>query len=190
MKIRTGAATTVVPTNRAMPVSIEPVATVREKQFLEAVKRSHQLHYPWVKPPATAQNFRAYIERMSGDSNAGFFILASDGGLAGVINLNNIVLGGFKNAYLGYYGFAPYGGCGVMTAGLKTVLRHVFTKMHLHRLEANIQPTNVKSIQLVQRCGFSQEGFSVRYLKINGRWRDHQRWALTVENWHSQMQRP
>jgi hypothetical protein len=52
-----------------------------------------------------------------------------------------------------------------------------------YRIEANIQPGNKASISLVKRLGFTQEGFSEKYLQINGEWRDHQRWALTVENW-------
>jgi ribosomal-protein-alanine N-acetyltransferase len=65
-----------------------------------------------------------------------------------------------------------------MTAGLKHVIRYGFRKLGLHRLEANIQPDNVASIALVRTCGFSKEGYSPRYLKIRGRWRDHERWAL------------
>ena len=53
----------------------------------------------------------------------------------------------------------------------------------LHRLEANIQPDNARSIGLVRSLGFRMEGFSPRYLKIGGRWRDHERWALLSDNW-------
>ena len=62
-------------------------------------------------------------------------------------------------------------------------LSEVFGPRKLHRVEANIQPENEASIALVQGLGFRQEGYSPRYLKIGGRWRDHERWALLAEDW-------
>jgi ribosomal-protein-alanine N-acetyltransferase len=69
-----------------------------------------------------------------------------------------------------------------MTVGVGAVVRKAFTYHGLHRLEANIQPDNRASIQLVQRLGFRREGLSRRYLKIGGRWRDHERWAMLAED--------
>jgi ribosomal-protein-alanine N-acetyltransferase len=70
-----------------------------------------------------------------------------------------------------------------MAEGLALVLRQTFGPLKLHRLEANIQPGNDASKRLVERAGFEYEGYSPRYLKIGGRWRDHERWAITRERW-------
>src|SRR5262249_29626138 len=99
------------------------------------------------------------------------------------IHIMEIVRKVFRSGYLGYYAFAPHNGRGYMTEGLRTVISRAFGGLRLHRLEANIQPKNEPSRRLVQRLGFRCEGFSPRYLKISGKWRDHERWAITAEEW-------
>ena len=76
-----------------------------------------------------------------------------------------------------------------MTEGMDLVLRHAFVVLRLHRLEANIQPGNAASTALARRCGFEREGFSARYLKVGGRWRDHERWAIWAERWRQRARR-
>ena len=78
---------------------------------------------------------------------------------------------------------APYARRGYATEALELVVRFAFGKLKLHRIEANIQPDNVASLALARRAGFQREGYSPRYLKIGGRWRDHERWAILAENW-------
>jgi ribosomal-protein-alanine N-acetyltransferase len=68
-----------------------------------------------------------------------------------------------------------------MTEAVRMTVQHAFEEIGLHRLEANIQPGNVRSIALVERLGFRYEGFSPRYLKIGGVWCDHQRWAILAD---------
>ena len=89
--------------------------------------------------------------------------------------------GSLCSAYLGYYAFAPHNGQGLMLEGLTLVIKQAFHRLRLHRLEANVQPGNRASIRLVRRLGFRREGFSPRYLKVRGRWRDHERWALLAD---------
>lgn len=160
-------------------IHLRPPALTDETEFLARVRASRVLHYPWISPPATPERFRGYIHRMEEPANRGFLVCRTgDGAIAGVINITNIVLGVFRSGYLDYYAFAGFERQGLMREGLKGVVRHAFGKLKLHRLEANIQPDNVASIALVATCGFSKEGYSPRYLKIRGRWRDHERWAI------------
>lgn len=100
----------------------------------------------------------------------------------GVINISHIIRGSLQSAYLGYYAFANFAGQGLMREGLRLVLMHAFRVLKLHRLEANIQSENRSSLALVRAGGFVREGFSRRYLKVAGRWRDHERWAILVED--------
>lgn len=91
--------------------------------------------------------------------------------------------GNFRSAYLGYYAFEPLAGRGLMRQGMAQVISYAFGKLKLHRLEANIQPENKASAAFARRLGFRREGYSRRYLKIFGRWRDHERWAMLAEDW-------
>jgi [ribosomal protein S5]-alanine N-acetyltransferase len=137
---------------------------------------------PWFFAAETPEAWEELIERSRDESNEVLLAVLREGGaIIGSFHLSQIVRGGFQNAYLGFAVAAPYAGQGYMTEGLQLTLRHVFTALRLHRVEANVQPANERSKRLVQRCGFRLEGFSPRYLKIGGRWRDHERYALTVE---------
>jgi ribosomal-protein-alanine N-acetyltransferase len=170
-----------------MHVVLEKPSARRQSEFLSAVRRSKALHRSFVAPPATPQGFSQMLARYRSSRNVGHFVRLSSGELAGVINLNEIVMGLFRSAYLGYYAFAPHDGRGHMREGMSLVIGKAFGELGLHRVEANIQPNNEASRALVERLGFRLEGFSERYLKINGRWRDHERWALTAEEWKPRM---
>jgi ribosomal-protein-alanine N-acetyltransferase len=164
---------------------LAPTARHRD-ELLALVKASRRRLRPWVAPPATRAAFGAYLRRARRATERAFLVCRlEDRAIAGVINVSQIFYGNFRSAYLGYYAGAPFMGRGYMSEGLRLVLRHAFGALRLHRLEANIQPENRASIRLVERAGFRREGYSPRYLKILGRWRDHERWALTVEAFRS-----
>lgn len=159
-------------------VYLRPVSRRDRREFLELMQQSRQLHHPWIQPPVTSLAFHNYISRLQRDDHQGLLVCEREtDAITGVININNIIRGSFLSASLGYYAGAPYAGCGYMREGLEQVKRYAFRELGLHRLEANIQPDNHRSIALVKRCGFSYEGTSPAFLYIAGAWRDHQRWT-------------
>jgi ribosomal-protein-alanine N-acetyltransferase len=160
-------------------IAVRAVESTDLHAFTAAARRSRQLHRPWTTAPCDAAAFDRYLARFDSRHNFGFVVsLTATGELVGAINLTNVVYGVFKSGYLGYFAFKGHEGRGYMKRGLSLVTRHAFRELGLHRLEANIQPSNVSSIALVRSCGFSKEGYSPAYLKLRGKWRDHERWAL------------
>lgn len=150
-----------------------------EIEFVTAAQASLDLHQKWVSPPTTRMSFREKCRLMQGPLNLAYCVRHTDSDvLVGCIEITQIVRGPFRSAYLGYYAFTGQDRRGLMSEGLRQVVRLAFTKLKLHRLEANIQPQNLPSVALVRACGFEREGYSPRYLKIAGRWRDHERWAI------------
>jgi ribosomal-protein-alanine N-acetyltransferase len=155
-------------------------------EFVALNRASRRLHRGLVSPPVEPEQFADFLKRCRRQDSACFFVCrAEDGRIVGAMNLSQVVRGNFQSAYLGYYAGEPYAGRGFMTEALRLMLRHAFTRMRLHRIEANIQPDNVASLALVKRAGFVKEGSSRRYLKICGRWRDHERWAVLAEDWQA-----
>lgn len=145
---------------------------------------SRGFHRGWASPPVTPKEYDGYLERCGHDDFVGLLICRrQDRAIVGVANLSEIVRGPFQSAYLGYYAGAPFAGQGYMAEGLWLVLDLAFGRLGLHRVEANVQPANDTSIRLIKRLGFTREGYSRRYLKIGGRWRDHERWAMLAEDW-------
>jgi ribosomal-protein-alanine N-acetyltransferase len=167
-------------------VHLERPSARREREFLLATLRSRALHRGFVGAPAMPAEYREYLRRSRRDTQQSFFVIenASDA-LAGVVNINDIVRYTEQSGRLGYYAFTPFAGTGLMLEGLKLVIRFAFRDSGLHRLEANIQHANVRSIALVEKLGFKREGTARRFLKIGNRWRDHERWALLKEDWRN-----
>ena len=150
--------------------------------FIEAALRSELSLHPWVFPPQTGPAFEAMVNRIGPSYVPSVLVDESSGELLGALNLSEIVRGNFMSTYLGYYAFEPHHGRGWMARGLKLVLALAFEDLALHRVEANVQPANERSVRLLQVAGFTREGFSKKYLYIDGDWRDHERYAMLREN--------
>jgi [ribosomal protein S5]-alanine N-acetyltransferase len=170
-------------TERQAEVFIHPPSPADADEFISAAQASKPGMLPWVDPADTPARFHAYLNRSAREDFACFLVRhGACGALVGFVNINNIVRGGFQSGYLGYAGFATHTGRGLMSAGVAAVVRTAFTDLGLHRLEANIQPDNHRSIALVRRLGFRREGLSPHYLMVDGQWRDHERWAILAED--------
>ena len=160
--------------------------------FIAAVKASRKLHGQWVQAPSTRAQFASYVRLFARQQSHNAHVATrvglivcrrEDDAMVGVLNFTEIIRSALQSSFLGYYALAPHAGGGYMSEGLSLAIRIAFGKLRLHRIEVNIQPGNKRSSSLVRRAGFRREGFSRRYAKISGRWRDHVRWALLVEDW-------
>jgi len=150
-----------------------------EKEYLRAVHSSLKSIEPWIQIPTTKKSFTKFLKEVSTNSDKAYLVRRlSDDALVGVIEIRDIFMGIFKCGYLIYYAFDGFKGQGFMKEALKLIIAKAFKKMKLHRLEANIQPNNESSKGLAKNAGLLYEGYSPKFLKINGEWRDHERWAI------------
>jgi [ribosomal protein S5]-alanine N-acetyltransferase len=155
-------------------------------EFLALAAASRELHRPWTYPPERAEQFDDLVARAGREDFVCLAaVLVDDGDLVGIFTISQIVRGYFQSAYLGYYAGARHAGKGLMREAMELVLDYAFGTLALHRIEANIQPGNAPSIALARGAGFRLEGYSPRYLLIGGRWRDHERYAITADE-HAQ----
>ena len=153
-------------------------------EFVSLMRASRAFHRPWATAPTDDEAFEAYlVDSRRSDFEAMLVCRRDDESILGFFNLSHITRGSLQSAYLGYAVGSTYAHQGYMREGIELVLREAFVNLRLHRIEANIQPGNNASIALARGAGFAREGFSPRYLKISGRWRDHERWALLADDW-------
>ena len=160
-------------------VQLRPATRTDAAELIEANRQSRSLHHPWVAPCTDQASFDAWLDRaLTGPTIRLIAREAATSALVGVVSLSEIVLGPLRSAYLGFYGNGAITRRGLMTEAVREGLRHGFGDVGLHRVEANIQPANARSVALVRRLGFRLEGVSIDYLFIDGAWRSCERWAL------------
>jgi ribosomal-protein-alanine N-acetyltransferase len=168
-----------------MCVSIREPRPSDAASFREAVLRSVDHLSPW--NPVELDGFPELLRRQGAKLRSFLIINDEDGGIVGRCNVADIVMSRYRNGALGYDSYVPYNGTGRMTEGLRLVVDRCFAAepdgLGLHRLEISVQPDNVRSMAMAERLGFRHEGFSPRMLFINEAWRDHERFALTAEEW-------
>jgi ribosomal-protein-alanine N-acetyltransferase len=109
------------------------------------------------------------------------FMIVYGGRLVGQINVSNIVQGALRSCTVGYWVDSAMAGRSITPTALALAIDHCFGPAGLHRVEVDIRPENSASLRVVQKLGLRQEGFYERFLDIDGGWRDHVAFAVTVE---------
>ncbi len=140
----------------------------------------------WAYDALTRGAFRRRLKMYKAEMRQGLtysflIIRLVDGTLLGGITLSNLRRGVAQSATLGYWIGASYCRQGYMTEALSAVLEFAFSRLSLHRVEAACLPDNEASRRLLLKCGFRDEGYAREYLRINGRWQDHQLFGILRE---------
>ena len=162
------------------------------REVLEYLVRNKGFFAPWSPQPQNNFHTTGYQEKLLKEKQKlaeegkelRFYIFKKDGNagcIVGDIGFSNIVRGILLSAFLGYKIDGAEASKGYMTEALKVAIEYVFNNLKLHRIEANVMPHNIPSIKLLQKLKFEREGYSRKYLKINGKWEDHLRFALLNE---------
>jgi len=140
----------------------------------------------WPSDALTRDSYRRRLRRNAeewrdGQAYSLFIFTKSEDALVGGVTLSNLRRGVAQMGSLGYWIGEPFVRQGYMTEALSCVIRFAFHEIDLHRLEAACLPDNAASNAVLRKCGFRQEGFARKYLKINGDWHDHVLFALLRE---------
>ena len=174
---------------RSGEVAVRPLAASDARAWRDARRRNVAWLAPWdaTAPPgapARPSSFGSLVRRLHRQARAGTtypFAVDVGGRFAGQITVNNIVRGSAQFASIGYWLDRRYAGRGVMPRAVALVIDHCFTTAGLHRVEIAIRPENSNSLRVVEKLGIREVGYAPRYLHIDGSWRDHRIYAVTVE---------
>ncbi len=144
---------------------------------------------PWeaTNPEAVAppRGYLSMVRQLNRTARRGLslpFAIEVDGELAGQVSVGGLVWGSLRGCAVGYWVDRVVAGRGVAPTAVALVSDHCLFTLGLHRVEVNIRPENRASLRVVEKLGFRDEGIRERYLHIDGAWRDHRTFALTVED--------
>jgi [ribosomal protein S5]-alanine N-acetyltransferase len=177
-----------IPTLRHGDITVRPVR-LRDAKSLERELLDNRT---WLRKweatnPVGPMSFdvRGSIRNLLAHARSGQglpFIIDYRGALAGQLNVSSISYGSVSSATIGYWVSERFAGLGLTPTAVALATDHCFFTMGLHRMEICIRPENEPSLRVVEKLGFRYEGLRRRYIHINGDWRDHFCFALTVED--------
>ncbi|MDP3893198.1 GNAT family N-acetyltransferase [Nocardioides sp.] len=170
-------------------ITLRPLSTSDAGAWRQVRRNNADWLRPWdatvppgVEPHVTS--FRSLVrqlERAARRGEAMPFAVEVDGRFAGQVTVSNIVRGSAQFASMGYWLDRQVAGRSVMPRAVAMVADHCFFVAELHRIEIAIRPENTNSLRVVEKLGLREVGFAPRYLHIDGAWRDHRIYAVTVE---------
>jgi ribosomal-protein-alanine N-acetyltransferase len=172
------------------PVSLRPIAMSDRAAWREVRDRNSTWLARWeaTRPPGEEVlplTYRTMVRDLRRQARAGRcvpFVLLVDGAFAGQVTVNNIVGGSARFASIGYWIDQRHAGKGYMPTAVAMAADHCWFTLGLHRVEIAIRPENAASLRVVEKLGFTEIGYAPRFLHIDGQWRDHRIFALTVED--------
>jgi ribosomal-protein-alanine N-acetyltransferase len=180
------------PSLLSAPVSLRPIRTKDATAWRDARVRNATWLRPWEPTNPETPLYRttlgpyvAMARTMRREARQGLtlpWVVTFDGRFAGQLTVGGIVWGSARSAQVGYWVDEAYAGQGVIPTVLAMAMDHCFFAVGLHRVEATIRPENQASRRVVEKLGFREEGIRRRSLHIDGAWRDHLCYALTVED--------
>lgn len=167
---------------------LRPMTEADRAEFLRTHTLSRDHFAPWM-PRTDLTDDQQFDRILSQNTDPTILRLGGflpDGPLAGIFSLTQIFRGPFQNAYAGWRVSADQVGRGLATEGVRALLTHALSTepvgLGLHRVQANIIPTNTASLRIAEKLGLRREGLALRYLQIAGRWQDHAMFAATAED--------
>ena len=171
------------------PVTVRPLVSGDADAWREVRSRNHGWLTQWeatlapgeTRPAGSYHQVVRRLRRLARQGQAMPFAIDVDGRFAGQVSVNNIVRGSAQFASIGYWLDRAVAGRGIMPTAVAMVIDHCFTTAGLHRIEISIRPENSNSLRVVEKLGLHEVGYAPRFLHIDGEWRDHRIYAVTVE---------
>lgn len=161
------------PTNPDVPANPEdPLRRSRSNPYVSFARRTVFWGLAWM----------VRSRWQSGHGGAVIWVVCYGGQVAGQLRLFSAEWGPNRSAKVGYWIDEKFAGLGIMPTALAMAVDHSFSVMGLHRIEASIRPDNKASRRVVEKIGFREEGLRLREVHIDGAWRDHICYAITVED--------
>lgn len=154
---------------------------IRDRGLIERWDATSPATWPERHSGAAWRTHYALMRRAARRGGCLPFAVTVDGAFVGQVTIGGITRGALSSAWVGYWVASTVSGQGVATAAVALAVAHALGPAGLHRTEATIDPENSASQAVVRHLGMRAEGLLRRYLDIDGAWRDHILYALTVE---------